>query len=104
MSDSTNAVLQRAYELIEQDELEQAQAILTPLLETESDNASLWWVYTHSLRDRAIGLLALDRVLELDPSYPGASDLKADVDVIHERDEELAGLDVSADGYGANSR
>lgn len=98
MSDSTNAVLQRAYELIEQDELEQAQAILTPLLESDSDNPSLWWVYTHSHRDRAIGLLALDRVLELDPAYPGASDLKADVVEIQERDEEFAGLDVVTDG------
>ena len=94
MSDSTNAVLQRAYELIEDDELEQAQELLAPLLETEEDNPSLWWVYSHALRDQSIGQLALDRVLELDPSYPGANELKNDVLEIHSSDPEFLQVDV----------
>jgi len=92
MSDSTNTILQRAYELIENDELEQAQELLAPLLETDEDNPSLWWVYSHALRDQSIGQLALDRVLELDPSYPGAKELKDDVLEIQARDPDLLPL------------
>ena len=95
MSDSTNAVLQRAYELIEADQLEQAQELLAPLLETDDDNPALWWVYSHALRDQSIGQLALDRVLELDPSYPGANELKADVQEILSRDPDF--LDIDGD-------
>ncbi len=79
MSDSTNTALQRAFELIEDDALEQAQELLAPLLETDADNPALWWVYSHAVRDSGIGRAALDRVLELDPSYPGARELNADL-------------------------
>ncbi len=96
MSDSTNAILQRAYELIERDELERARSILTPLLETDAENPSLWWVYSHSLRDRSIGQLALDRVIALDPSYPGAGELKADVLELQEQDDDLLGVETDA--------
>ncbi len=95
MSDSINTVLQRAYEMIEIDELEQAQELLAPLLETDEKNPALWWVYSHALRDQAIGQLALDRVLELDPSYPGANELKEDVLEIQSRDADF--LQVDAD-------
>lgn len=98
MSDSTNVILQKAYELIENDELEQAQTILTPLLETDADNPTLWWVYAHALRDRAIGQLALDRVIALDSSYPGASDLKADVLQLQEQEDALLNLEGDTDG------
>lgn len=96
MSESTNSVLQRAHELIENDELEQAQEMLAPLLETDDKNPSLWWVYSHALRDQSIGQLALDRVLELDPSYPGANELKEDVLEIQSRDPDF--LQADADG------
>ena len=95
MSDTTNAVLQRAHELIENDELEQAQALLAPLLETDDKNPALWWVYTHALRDQSIGQLALDRVLELDPSYPGANELKKDVLEVQARDPDFLQLDAN---------
>lgn len=79
MSESTDALLRRAHELIENDQLEQAEEVLAPLLETESNNSALWWVYAHAVSDSAIGVAALDRVLELDPTYPGARELKAEV-------------------------
>lgn len=94
MSDSTNVVLQRAYELIEADKLEQAQELLAPLLETDDENPSLWWVYSHALRDQSLGQLALDRVLELDPSYPGANELKSDVLDIQSSDPDFLQVDV----------
>ena len=98
MSDSTKVILQKAYELIENDELEQAQSILTPLLETDADNPTLWWVYAHALRDRAIGQLALDRVIALDSSYPGATELKADVLQLQEQEEAVLNLERDTDG------
>lgn len=79
MSESTDAILRRAHELIENDQLKQAEELLAPLLETESDNPALWWVYAHAVSDSVIGAAALDRVLELDPTYPGARELKAQV-------------------------
>lgn len=98
MSESNQAVLQRAYELIERDELEQAQEILAPLLETDAGNPSLWWVYTHAMRDTALGRAALDRVLELDPAYPGASELKADLQQIQAQEEEFVALEQGGNG------
>ncbi len=98
MSKSNDAILQRAYELIEKDELEQAQEILAPLLEADAGNASLWWVYTHAMRDRAIGQAALNRVLEIDPSYPGARELKADLQQIQAQEDEFAALRQGGNG------
>ncbi len=79
MSDSTNAILQQAHELIEANQHEQAQELLAPLLESESDNPAFWWVYAHAVTDGVVGVGALDRVLQLDPAYPGARELKAEV-------------------------
>jgi len=79
MSESTKAKLQRAYELIEEDELLQAQALLAPLLDSESENPAVWWVYSHAASERAVGKMALERVLALDPQYPGARELLADL-------------------------
>ena len=89
MSESTKAILQRAYELIEDDELEQARALLTPLLETDAENPSLWWVYAHALRERSLGQMALERVLALDHEYPGAAELQADLLALEAQDDRL---------------
>lgn len=98
MNDSTNAILRKAYEFIENDELEQAQSILAPLLETDAENPSVWWVYSHAVRDRSIGQLALDRAIALDPSYPGASELRADVLELQDQEDDLLGLQTDVDG------
>ena len=79
MSESTEAILRRAHELIENNQLDQAQELLAPLLETENDNPAFWWVYSHAVTESGMGIAALDRVLQLDPTYPGARELKADV-------------------------
>ena len=97
MSESTQAILQRAYELIEDNELEQARALLTPLLETDVDNPSLWWVYAHALRERSLGQMALERVLALDPEYPGAAELQADLLTLEAQDDALLSGDAGDD-------
>ena len=95
MSDRTSALLQQAYTLIENDEHDRAQEILAPLLEDDANNAHLWWVYSHAARDAAIGQAALERVLELDPKYPGARELKSDVLEAQSKDPDLIALGAS---------
>jgi len=98
MSDTTAALLRQAYSLIEHDELEKAQEILAPLLEKDANNVHLWWIYTHAVRDAAIGQAALERVLELDPQYPGARELKADVLEAQSKDPDLVALEAREPG------
>ena len=108
MSDSTNAILRQAHELIEANQHEQAQELLAPLLETENDNPAFWWVYAHAVSDGAIGSAALDRVLQLDPAYPGARELKEDVlaaqalaaEEIEAQGSLAVGTDADADDLG----
>lgn len=95
MSDASAALLRQAYELIENDELEQAQEVLAPLLEGDAGSAHLWWVYAHALRDTGMGQAALERVLALDPDYPGARELKADVLEAQSKDPDLIAFDSS---------
>ncbi len=98
MSSSNQAILQRAFELIENDELDQAQELLAPLLESDADNPALWWVYTHAVQDSAIGQAALERVLALDPEYPGARELLADAHEIQAPGEDLAAFEGISSG------
>ncbi len=98
MSDSNKEILQQAYTLIENGEPEKAQEILAPLLQEDADNAHVWWVYTHAVQDASIGLAALERVLELDPKYPGARELKADVLEAQSKDPDLIALQAGGSG------
>ena len=82
MSNTKAAVLQNAHALIERGELEAAQELLVPLLEAGANDAAIWWIYAHAVRDSSIGQAALKRVMELDPSYPGASELMEDLNQI----------------------
>lgn len=94
MSDTSNTVLQRAYSFIENDEPEKAQEILAPLLQEDANNAHLWWVYSHAVNDASIGQAALERVLELDPQYPGARELKSDVLEAQSKDPDLIAFET----------
>lgn len=98
MSDTSTALLRKAYSHIENDEREKAQEILAPLLEDDANNAHLWWVYTHAVQDASIGQAALERVLEIDPQYPGARELKADVLEAQSKDPDLIALGAGESG------
>jgi len=67
--------LEKAYRLIEADELGAARAILQPLLDEEPDNADAWWLYAHAVTDPEEARDALANLLRLDPDYPGAAEL-----------------------------
>ena len=103
MSDTSTALLQKAYSHIENDEREQAQEILAPLLEDDANNAHLWWVYAHAAQDASIGQAALERVLEIDPQYPGARELKADVLEAQSKDPDLIALGAVDSGAEAEA-
>jgi tetratricopeptide (TPR) repeat protein len=75
MSSNTNAILQKAYDFIEGDQLEEARQVLKPALEADRNNPDVWWLYAHAVADPETARLALHNVLRLDENYPEAQDL-----------------------------
>jgi hypothetical protein len=73
MTDATQ--LQQAYDLIEADKLDEARAILEPIVAEEKDNADAWWLYAHAVNEPDIARGALQNVLRIDPNYPEANSL-----------------------------
>lgn len=75
MSVQKEQALSRAFELIEADQLEEARAILKPILDTDKDNPDVWWLYAHAVTDPETARLALSNVRRLDPEYLNAGEL-----------------------------
>jgi cytoskeletal protein RodZ len=75
MSEQTQKALSEAFDLIEADKLDEARAILVPMLTTHRDNPDVWWLYAHAVADADTARMALYNVMRLDPNYPGASEL-----------------------------
>jgi len=75
MNQNIELALKQAFGLIEAGNLEDAKALLRPILESEKDNADVWWLYSHSVTDAETARLALNNVLRIDPNYPDARDL-----------------------------
>lgn len=73
------SVLQNAYELIQQGQLDDAKALLDTHRHEYETNADYWWLVAHSTNDPEVGRAALGRVLLLDKSYPGARELDEEV-------------------------
>ena len=82
------SVLQDAYQLIQQGQLEDAKALLDAHRQDFQDNADYWWLVAHSTTDPEVGRAALGRVLLLDKDYPGARELDEEVRAV----EQLASL------------
>lgn len=80
MSTNSGDALERAYELIETNRLDEAKAVLKPILETEKDNPDAWWLYAHAVDDPETARIALNNVLRLDSSYPEAKNLLKKLD------------------------
>ncbi|TVR22291.1 MAG: tetratricopeptide repeat protein [Anaerolineaceae bacterium] len=77
--------LSRAFQLIEDGQLEEAREIIQSVLADDEDNADAWWIYAHALEDADEARRALNRVGDLEPKYPGLADLMA-----YYPDEEMA--------------
>lgn len=73
------SVLQDAYELIQQGQLDDAKALLDARRQEFANNADYWWLVAHSTTDPEEGRAALGRVLLLDKDYPGARELDDEV-------------------------
>jgi hypothetical protein len=80
MSEGLERVLQESYDLIEAGKLDEARLLLKPALETEKDNADLWWLYAHAVSDVDTARLALNNVLRIDKDYPEARNLLRKLD------------------------
>lgn len=76
MTQSLDTTLTEAYELIEANRIDEAQAMLRPLLSDYPDDPDLWWVYAHAVDDPAEARRALENVKRLDSeTYPEADEL-----------------------------
>lgn len=93
MSNQVSETLQDAFQLIEENELAQARTVLEPLLESDSSNPTVWWIYAHAVEDSEEGIQALNKVLELDPTYPGASELKAQISQTSDKIDDFDDLE-----------
>jgi hypothetical protein len=74
MSDAS-PTLDRAYDLIEKGQLSEARTLLDSLMPEHENNPDVWWLMANAAEDSNEGRLALDKVIALNPDYPGAKDL-----------------------------
>jgi len=65
--------LRRAYRLIRHDRIDEAQAVLRPLLDEDPENIHAWWLMAHASRDPDDIREALGTVLSLDSNYANAT-------------------------------
>ena len=79
MSKSVDQILDRVFNLIEDGEHEQARDLIEPLIDTEGNNPTVWWLYAHAVEDKNTGQEALENVLRLNPNYPGAEELLSEL-------------------------
>lgn len=71
MTDAFQDKLQQAYELIRQNQLEEARAILQPILMSQP-SADAWWLWANAVTNPEDARHALSKVLDLDPSHQPA--------------------------------
>ncbi len=79
MSNKPSEILQDAFDLIEDNKLQEARALVKPLLDSDASNPTVWWIYAHAVEDPQEGIEAIEKVLELDSTYPGASELRNEI-------------------------
>lgn len=80
MNAQIDQVLSQAYDMIEQERLEEARRLLKPVLDSHKNNADVWWLYAHAVTDAETARLALNNVIRIDPDYPNANDLLNQLD------------------------
>ena len=68
---NVNDTLEQAYSLIENDKTAEANLLLTSLLPEHDANPDVWWLLIHSAQTPQQGRLAVNRLREIAPNYPG---------------------------------
>ncbi|MBI1277015.1 MAG: hypothetical protein GC179_02685 [Anaerolineaceae bacterium] len=87
MSQNIEIALKQAFSLIEAGDLEDAKAILRPMIESDRDNADVWWLYSHAVTDPETARLALNNVLRIEPEYPDARELLSQLETQQQGDQ-----------------
>lgn len=118
---STHEELRRAYTLIKQEQIDEALAILRPIVLNEPDNVDAWWLLANAAIEPAEARESLIQVLRIDPDYANAPKAREMLERLNEQfppvpdeldrfpelrpaveeipepvEEELFGLDVGA--------
>ncbi len=75
----TSQILNDAYQHIEDGDFQAARELLEEHRAENENNPDYWWVYAHAVETDEEGRAALQRLLELDPEYPGARTLLSQV-------------------------
>lgn len=75
MTDQTGGSLNAAYEAIKAKDLSKARDVLSAYLVDQPNDVDAWWLYSYAVTDVSQARKALETVLRLDPSYPGAREL-----------------------------
>ncbi len=82
--------LEKAYELIQRERLEEALVILKPITQSNPENADAWWLVANAASEPRDARRALVNVLKLKPNYPKARDLLDRLNEMYPpRDDEL---------------
>lgn len=82
---STHEDLRRAYTLIKQEQIDEALAILRPIVLNEPDNADAWWLLANAAIEPAEARESLIQVLRLDPDYANAPKAREMLDRLNEQ-------------------
>ncbi len=75
MGSTHDSALARAFQLIEEDRLVEAREIIQSVLVDDNKNPDAWWIYAHAVEDPNEARRALNQVADLDPNYPGLTEL-----------------------------
>ncbi len=89
MSD-THEQLRKAYQLVQQDRIKEAQQILRPILDAEPDNVQAWWILANAVETPTEARAALEKVLELDPHFSKAEKAREMLKQLNEQFPEEA--------------
>ncbi len=75
MSDASASKLEQAYNLIREEKLDDAAAILQPILFSEPENADAWWLWANTVTEPEDARHALGKVLEYAPEHQAAKEM-----------------------------
>lgn len=87
MNQNIENALKQAYALIEAGNLEDAKALLRPIIESEKDSADVWWLYSHAVSDAETARLALTNVLRIDSNHADARNLLMQLEAQQKREQ-----------------
>ncbi len=75
MSNEIQSKLDEAFAYVEADRLEDALQVVSPILESDPENADAWWIYSYAVTDPREAYRALNNVKRLAPDYDGISEM-----------------------------